>query len=225
MKVSIIVPAFNESKKIGSVLEALYSLKFPVIVVDDGSSDNTYEIAKKYEYKNKSLFKVLRHRLNLGKGAALKTGCEAAFLLGADAVILVDGDGQHNILDIPKFISALETNKYDILFGSRKLSFKTPFVRMLGNKLASFLVVSLYGIYISDLLCGFRALTRNGYKKLNLKSKGYGIETEMVVRSGRIGLKSCEIPVETIYYDRFKGVTILDAFGVLVDVLKWRLEI
>jgi hypothetical protein len=98
-----------------------------------------------------------------------------------------------------------------------------PLVRFLGNKFASVLISLLFGIYVSDLICGFRAFTKNAYKKIKWESRGYGIETEMIIKTGKAGLRHCEVPVETVYYDRFKGVTILDAFSILFDVFKWRL--
>src|SRR3990172_1702337 len=108
MKISIVIPAYNEEKRIGPVLSEIEKMGLEVFVVDDGSSDNTSKISEKYT-KN-----VLRHKINLGKGAALKTGCEAAFDLGADAVVVMDSDGQHKASDLPKFIKTLK--EYKIFF-------------------------------------------------------------------------------------------------------------
>lgn len=219
MKIMIVIPAHNEAERIGAVLKDLIKIKMPIIVVDDGSSDKTYEVAQKYGVK------LLKHKINLGKGAALKTGCDIAFSSGAEGVIIMDSDGQHKVEDLFKFIDGLEEKNYEIIFGSRNLNFGVPFVRFMGNKFASVLVSFLFGIYVSDLICGYRAFTKNGYEKLRWQSSGYGVETEMVVRAGKLGLKYGEIPVKTIYLDKFKGVTILDALGILFNVLKWRIEI
>ena len=86
MKIAIIVPAYNEAKRIDGVLDGLKKTKLPVIVVDDGSRDKTAEVIQKHNVT------FLRHKINLGKGAALKTACEAAFLAGADGVIMLDSD-------------------------------------------------------------------------------------------------------------------------------------
>ena len=217
MKILIVVPAFNEEKRIGAVLSDLKKAGQKIIVVDDGSKDGTFLIAKRYTPY------VFRHRVNLGKGAALKTGAEFAFKNEADAVIFMDSDGQHRVNDLPKFINALEKG-YDVVFGSRNLSFGVPLVRYMGNKMASLFVRLLFGIYASDLLCGYRAMTKKAFRKMNWESTGYSIETEMVVRTKQLGLKHCEVPVETLYYDKVKGVTILDAFGIFFQVLKWRIE-
>jgi glycosyltransferase involved in cell wall biosynthesis len=219
MKITIVIPAFNEEKRIGEVLKDLKKTKLPVIVVDDGSKDKTFKIAK-----NLGVI-ALRHKVNLGKGAALRTGCEAAFSMGAEAVILMDSDGQHKVEDLSHFIDALEKDKFDVVFGSRDLNHGVPLVRYMGNKVASILISLLFGIYISDLICGYKGLTRKAYGKMNWESTGYGIETEMAIKTGKYGLKYCEVPVQTIYYDNVKGVTILDAFNILLDVIRWRIKL
>lgn len=215
MKIFIVVPAYNEEKRIGEVLISLKKLKLTVIVVDDGSSDKTFNVAGKHNVT------AIRHKVNLGKGAALKTGCEKAFGMGAEAVILMDSDGQHKTEDIPKFIEALEEG-ISVVFGTRNYSMGVPLIRYMGNKAASVLVALLFGIYVSDLICGYRGFTRVAYKKIKWQSTGYGVETEMVIRVGKAGLSSCEVPVETVYYDKFKGVTMLDALDIFVNVIKWR---
>ncbi len=219
MDITVVVPAHNEEERIGEVLKDLKKTKLPTVVVDDGSTDRTYQIAKKYKTT------VLRHKVNLGKGAALKTGCEAAFSMGADAVILMDSDGQHKVEDLPHFIDALEKDKFDVVFGSRNLSHGVPLVRYMGNKMASLLVSLLFGIYISDLICGYKGLTKKVYKELDWESTGYGVETEMAIKTGKYGLKHCEVPAQTVYYDNVKGVTILDAFNIFFDVIRWRIKL
>lgn len=217
MKIFIVVPAHNEGKRIVQVLRDLEKTKFPVVVIDDGSKDSTYKVAKKTKAT------VLQHRVNLGKGAAMKTGAEAAFLMGAEAIIFIDADGQHKAEDLPHFVKALKKNKFDIVFGSRNLDQETPLIRSLGNKFASFFINLLFGIHLSDLICGYRALTKKAYKKINWESVGYGVETEMAAKTGLLNLKHCEVPVQTLYYDKVKGVTILDALNIFFDVLKWRI--
>lgn len=221
MKIFLVIPLYNEEKHIVDVIKGVAKYDLPIVVVDDGSMDSS-----KLKVQSSKLRGVifLSHKVNLGKGAAMKTGAEYAFSKGAEAVIFMDSDGQHAASDLPKFVKALN-EKCDLVFGSRNLNLDIPFVRYIGNKVASVFVNLLFGIYVSDLVCGFRALTKNGYKKIEWESTGYGVETEMVVRSAKSGLKSCEIPVETIYHDRVKGVTLLDAFGIFFSVIKWRLRL
>jgi len=222
MDIYIVVPAFNEAKRISKVLEELSKTKFPVVVVDDGSTDSTFQVASRI--KNKDLrFTILRHEVNLGKGAAMKTGAEAAFRLGADAVVFMDSDGQHLINDLPQFTKALDKG-FDIVFGTRNLNYGVPLARYLGNKFASIYISVLFGIYVSDILCGFRGLSKNGYKIIHWESQGYGVETEMVVRTAKTGIRNCEVPVTTLYYDKFKGVSLLDSFNIFFSVIRWRLR-
>lgn len=216
------MPVFNEEEKVITVLKEISKTKFPVVVVDDGSIDNSVSDIKGSNFKKVTL---LRHKINLGKGAALKTGCEYAFSHGADAVIMMDSDGQHAVHDLSKFVEKLEENKYDIIFGSRNLNLGIPFVRYMGNKIASVIVSLMFGIYVSDLISGFRAITKKAYHAVSWDSTGYGVETEMVIRTKKAGLSSCEIPVTTIYYDDYKGVSILDAFGVLANLVYWKISI
>ena len=117
------------------------------------------------------------------------------------------------------------SKKYDVIFGSRNLNLGVPLVRYLGNKFASLLVAMFFRIYVSDTLCGYRAITRKAYGRIKWESSGYGVEMEMVIRAGKTGLDFCEVPVETIYHSGIKGVTPLDAFGILAQVVKWRLTI
>ena len=218
MKIALVIPAYNEENRISETLRNLKKIDLPVIIVDDGSADKTAVKAKsKADY-------VLSHRVNLGKGAAMKTGAEFAFENGFTAVIYFDADGQHSGSDIPKFVDKLKEG-YDIVLGTRAYSHDVPFVRYMGNKFASVLVSLLFGIYVSDLICGFRAMNKKAFKKIYWESTGYGVETEMVIRTSRKNLKWCEVPVQTIYLDKVKGVTLMDAFGILFQVVKWRIKL
>ena len=119
MKISIIIPAFNEGERIEGVLKEVLNKNYNVVAVDDGSIDKTYEVLSKLKVKSKKLI-VLKHKVNLGKGAAMKTGAEYAFSHGAEAVIFMDSDGQHKISDLSKFVVALDKDKYDLAIGIRK---------------------------------------------------------------------------------------------------------
>jgi len=210
----VVIPAYNEASRIGRVIRGVKKFTKNIIVVDDGSKDRTFEIAKK------SGALTLRHRINLGKGATIKTGVETAFSLGAETVVLMDADGQHDPKHIPDFLAKLDED-YDIVFGSRNLSFGVPLVRFLGNKFGSVLISLIFGIYRSDLLCGFMAFTKKTYSKIKWDSSRYGVETEIVARTGKNKLKYTEVPIETIYKDKYKGVTILDAIGILFNIPRW----
>ena len=218
MKTTIVVPLYNENKHIDKVLKDIEKFKKDIVVVDDGSRDNSGIVAKA------SGVTVLTHVINLGKGAAMKTGADFAFGNGADAVVFMDADGQHDPHDLELFIQKLESLKYDVIFGSRSLADKAPFVRFWGNKIASMVIDIFFGIKISDPICGYRAITKTAYKKMRWESSGYAIESEMLARVAQQKLRYIEIPVRTIYHDKDKGVTMLDAFGVFGNVIKWWLS-
>ncbi len=222
MRIFVVIPLFNEEKHITQVLKDLVPYKLPVVVVDDGSTDSSRKKITESRLKNVEL---LTHKINLGKGAAMKTGADYAFNHGAEAIIFADADGQHDMSDLSEFTEALDSGNYEVVFGSRNYGYGVPLVRYLGNKFASVVMALFFGTYISDVVCGFKGLTKDAYKKLRWESSGYGVEAEIVARLGKNKLKFCEVPIKTIYHDKVKGVTILDAFGIFGEVLKWKLTL
>jgi glycosyltransferase involved in cell wall biosynthesis len=222
MNIFIVIPFRNEKKQIEKVINGISKYNYHIVLVDDGSTDDSGFKIKDLGIKDLTL---LTHKINLGKGAAMKTGSEWSFANGADAVIFMDGDNQHHPDDIPKFIKALESGKFEAVFGSRNFNYEVPLIRFLGNKFASFVLTMLFGIYISDALCGYKAFTKKAYEKIRWESTGYGVETEMIARTGKTKLSFTEVPVRAIYHDKTKGVTILDAFGIMGEIIKWRLTI
>ena len=222
MKIFIVIPFRNEEKHIGLVVKGVMKYKLPVVLVDDGSTDNSESKIKDVRPPNLTL---LTHKINLGKGAAMKTCADYAISSGADAIIFMDGDNQHHPDDILKFIKPLESGKFDAVFGARNFNYGVPLIRFLGNKFASFILTMFFGIYISDALCGYKALTKKAYEKVRWETTGYGVETEIIARMGKAKLKFLEVPVRAIYHDKTKGVTILDAFGIMGEIIKWRFTI
>lgn len=225
MKVFVIVPLFNEERHIASVISGILKENLSLVIVDDGSSDKSLNIVRKIAEHNGNKLSVLEHEVNLGKGAAMKTGADFALSKGADWLIFMDSDGQHSASDLQHFLKVIKEGKYEVIFGSRNLSYGVPLVRYLGNKVASVFVAVLFGVYVSDSICGFRAMSVRAYKKLRWESTGYGVETEMIARVGKKKIGFSEVPVETIYHDSVKGVTILDALAVFVQVIKWKLTL
>lgn len=185
------------------------------MVVDDGSVDKTSEIAegKGVEY--------LTHMVNLGKGAALKTGCDYAFKkLGADAVIIMDGDDQHVAGDIKLFEKALKDGA-QVVLGVRQMDAKMPLMRILGNKSMSILINLLFGRYIADIPSGFKAMTKSAYKTLIWHSSGYEVETEIAVRIAKSKLAYAEVPISTVYNGKDYGFNLLDAGKILLKLPYW----
>lgn len=214
----IIIPAHNETKRVGDVLSNVVQTKHPVVVVDDGSNDNTLNVVKRYKVT------ALKHKVNLGKGAAMKTGAEAAFKMGAKAVVFMDADGQHDVKDLDGFIDKLREG-FSILYGTRQWGKGVPKERLVGNKLTSFLIKVLYKVSITDILCGYRAFTKRAYRKIKWDSTSYGVEAEMIIRAAKVNLNYCEVPVAAVYLESYKGMTFSHAFQVIYDILRWRITI
>jgi glycosyltransferase involved in cell wall biosynthesis len=217
MKIYIIIPAYSEEKNIAKVLGKVKKYSKNIVVVDDGSRDKTYDVAKKESVV------VLKHIVNLGKGAALKTGADYAVEHGADILIFMDSDGQHDPAEIPVFLSSL--NGADIVFGSRKRAGQMPFIFRFGNWFISFVSRLLFGMRISDTQSGYKALTAEAYKKIRWKSLGYSVESEIIALAGKKRLKYKEIFIKTIYSDKYKGTTILDGIKIVLNMIWWRLTL
>lgn len=218
-KIYLVIPSYNEGKRLTQVVKKIrdQSSKIPIIIVDDGS-----RIPVRFQ---DSQVTVLRHQLNLGKGAAMKTGAEYAFKQAhADAILFMDADGQHSPQEIPRFLKPLKEG-YDLVLGSRRPSLDAPLIRLLGNKFASIYLNLVFGVYVTDILSGYRALNHQAYQAVKWSSQGYGVETEMIARLGKnqAKLKYLEIPIDTIYIDKYKGVTIMDALQILINSIWWKL--
>ncbi|MBS3128325.1 glycosyltransferase family 2 protein [Candidatus Woesearchaeota archaeon] len=212
----IIIPAYNEEKHMKDVLTKVKKINQQIVVIDDGSSDNTKRIAEEMNVM------VLHHKINLGKGAAIKTGCDFAFLNDAKYVVLMDADGQHKPEDIPTLLQALKD--HDIIFGSRKLNKHMPLMMRFGNWFITTLTQFLYGIKLHDTQCGFRVLTKKAYEQVRWEAKDYSMETEMIARAGKKRLRYQEVPIETIYLDKYKGTTVLDGIKIVMNMFFWKIR-
>ena len=214
MKIYVVIPAHNESKHIAAVIKKTKKYCKNIIVVDDGSKDDTGKIAKSMKVL------VLRHIVNMGKGATLKTGCDYALKKKADVIIVMDADLQHDPNEIPNFLKALKNN--DIVFSYRKLYKKMPLIFKIGNNFINIATKILYGIKLKDTQCGFRAFTAETYKKIRWNALDYSMESEMITRVGKNHLKYSEIPIETIYTDKYKGTTVFDGIKIVANMILWR---
>lgn len=214
-KVFIVIPGLNEEKHIGRVIRKARSAGFKDIVfVDDGSRDKSARVAEKEGAT------VLSHAINLGKGAAAKTGCDYALQQGARIIVLIDGDGQHKPEDIPRVLKVLKGR--DIVFTHRAFNKNMPFVYRFGNWFINQSTYILFGLKLKDTQCGFRAMTREAYEKVRWTSPDYTMESEMISLAGKNGLKYAEIPIRTIYHDKYKGTSIWDGVRIFLNMVKFR---
>lgn len=194
MKTCVIIPAYNEAKAIEDLIKQINKHSLDVTVIDDGSTDNTSVIAK----KNNAV--VLRNEKNQGKGASLVKGFHYALAEGYDAVICMDGDGQHLPEDIPNFVHAAENSKNMILIGNRMEETKTmPWIRIMTNKFMSWLISCVAKQNIPDSQCGFRLIKKELLEKLKLKTLKYEIESEVLIEAAHLGFTIESIPIKTVY--------------------------
>lgn len=194
MRTCVIIPTYNESKTIAGLIKQVLSLGFKVIVIDDGSSDSTADIAQT------SGVTVLRNLKNLGKGAALVKGYNFAVAQGFDAVISMDGDGQHEPNDLAVFVQKAESSNCGVIVGNRMTAIRQmPVLRILTNRFMSWLISLITGQYIPDTQCGFRLVRADILRKIILSTTKYETESEILIRAARLGARIEAVPVKTIY--------------------------
>jgi len=222
MKIGIIVPEYNEGKRAVETVNGILNCSRNLIIVEIGSSDdNSYELLKNSFDKEKRVI-LLKHLINLGKGAAMKTGIKMAKKRKMEAVVFIDADGQHNPKHLVEFGKVLMNN--DLVFGYRSMGAEMPVVRKLGNMFSINLIKVLFKINRSDLLCGYFGFKLKIYPKIKWTSGRYGVETEIAARAGKNNIEFKEVKVDTIYIDKYKGVTIFDAFKILLKIPFWYFE-
>lgn len=197
-KVIVCLPAYNEARNIADIVRLAKNYATEVIVCDDGSVDDTSEAAKSAGAT------VIRHAINKGYGAAIKTLFEAAKVRGADIMITIDSDGQHNAAQIPDLIQPILDEEADIVIGSRFLergdSKKVPLYRSVGIKtLTKFAQLASYP-NLTDSQSGFRAYGRKAISSFNLHERGMAVSAEILFKAREMDLKIKEVPV-TISYE------------------------
>jgi len=196
MKVCCIIPAYQESRAIDQVIRIAQNYCTHVVVVDDGSTDNTAKIAQ----DNGAT--VLRHPTNLGKGAALRTGFDYTVKKQYDVMITLDGDLQHNPHSIPRFLDKIKQG-YDIIVGSRyqTQSEDMPFARKLSNLITTTVLRVFFKVPVTDSQSGYRAFKRRVLETIPVRDNGFAAETEILIDAQRAGFLISEVPIATSYGD------------------------
>lgn len=196
-RVAVCIPAYNEAKSIKDIINAAKPYADEIIVCDDGSQDNTYEVAKAAGAT------VIRHPANKGYGAAIKTLFHAAKERNADVMVTLDSDGQHDPSQIPRVIQPIVSDGYDIVIGSRFLNDadrkKVPSYRSFGIKtITKFTQLASYN-NITDAQSGFRAYSKNALNKIDITEEGMAVSTEILMRAGEKNLMIKEVPITVNY--------------------------
>jgi glycosyltransferase involved in cell wall biosynthesis len=193
VKVLAGIAAYNEARYIGSIVLQARQYACEVIVVDDGSTDNTAMVA---ELAGAT---VVRHSANKGKGAAIQSILAKAKKIDPDVLVLLDADAQHDPNEIPVLVKRISEG-FDLVIGSREAQKdKTPRYRRIGQKVIFRSSRLASQANVSDTESGFRALSPKAIKRLDMKSKGFGIESEMIASAADKELKITEVPISNIY--------------------------
>jgi glycosyltransferase involved in cell wall biosynthesis len=215
-KTIAVIPAYNESEHIANIVKRTKKYVNQVIVVDDGSKDNTSELAHGADI-------VLRHIVNIGKGFAMRTGFEAAILNNANIVIFLDADGQHKPEDIPQLITELNEKELDMVSCRREFNKNMPLILRVGNWGLVGLFNFMYHSKIHDISNGFRAIKTDKYNQIKWDSSGYSVETEILAKAHKYRLKNGEIPIDTIYLNKVKGTTVFDGINMALKMAYWKM--
>ena len=193
----VVAPAFNEAERLPATLAKLCSRFANVVVVDDGSSDDTAEAALAQPGAW-----VVRHAVNLGQGAALQTGIDFAVSRGAEFIVTFDADGQHDADDVPQLLRPLREGRADVALGSRFLGRAAgmPRSRWLLLKLGVVFTRVFSRIRVTDTHNGLRALSRRAAEQIRITLNGMAHASEILDEVNRLGLRYCEVPVTIRYW-------------------------
>lgn len=234
MKLSILIPVFNEEKTVAKVVDSLHKVSLKkatkqIIIVDDGSYDKTSEVLKRIKKKYPKII-VQVHKKNQGKGAAIQTGLSKAT---GDIILIQDADLEYNPKDIPMLLEPIFRKKAKVVYGTRlrmaPVIFgknKTPLLlHFFGNKFLSFVTTILYGSVITDMETGYKVFTKESLKGIKLKSRSFDMEPEITAKILKKGIKILELDISTNprgYEDGKKIRPVKDGSIALWTLIKYR---
>jgi len=216
MNICIVIPVYNEARHIGDVIEKIRERSLSVVVINDGSTDDSGKIAE-----GKGAV-VINHLEKRGKGVSLRDGFAYAVRQGFDGIIAMDGDGQHHIDDLKNFMAKAEQYPDSVISGNRMTHCPNmPFIRRFVNRLMSWMISLLCRQPIPDTQCGFRYIGTAVLKSISLTSSDFEIETEVLVKASRQGFKVHSIPIQTIYGDELSKI---NPFADTIRFLKYMVK-
>ncbi len=214
----IALPVYNEEKFIGDVLRKIHAAapNIPILVVNDGSVDETSRLIRRFDVH------LVEHENNLGKGEAIRSAFSYALEKGYDWIIFLDGDGQHPPKHLRDFISEIIRGRADVVLGNRqKRAENMPVHRQLSNGITSVIISICSGQRIRDSQCGYRAVRIGAMKNIILKSQGFQVESEMLIKLGKAGASFSHLEIDTIYGGESSAIRLVDdTFKFIQLVLK-----
>ncbi|MFC1666729.1 glycosyltransferase family 2 protein [Candidatus Omnitrophota bacterium] len=194
MNIFVVIPTYNETRTIGHIVKDLRQKDFRVVVVDDGSTDHTIVDANKFGAE------LIVYPKNVGKGRCIREGLEYSLENGCDVAIMMDGDGQHDLREIDKFLEEYKKSGSDIVLGNRMHKpEKMPFIRRCTNLFMSFVISFILKKKIEDSQCGYRLISRKAIEKMSLNASKYEIESEILLEAKRHALYISSVEIGSIY--------------------------
>ena len=217
----VVLPAYNEATRIKPVIEDIARKGYNMVIVNDGSSDNTLEVIKqvKKEFPNKiHIFSLMIYR---GVGIATQTGFEAVLRFNPKYVVSMDSDGQHSADDLDKIIKPLVMGEAEAVIGVRPFE-DMPKTRSFANSVMNFLTKIFYRVDVSDSQTGFRAITVDALDKISINATGYLISSEFIREVNDNNIPFAEVPIQTIYTPetQAKGTNVTVALKILFQMIK-----
>lgn len=211
MKFCVLIPVFNGEKTIKPVIEEIKNFTGNIIVVNDGSLDNTLQILEKLSLR------IISHPVNKGKGMSLRTGFDYVVKeTSFDYVLVLDADGQHDPKFIPQFLETAQKSDFDIIIGNRMHNLSAmPLIRQLTNKAMSFLISKIARQNIPDSQCGYRLIKRKVIEKIELKSSNFETESEILIKASEEKFKIGSLEISTIYTGQKSSI------NSIVDTLRF----
>lgn len=217
----VILPAYNEATRIQPVLESIAEKGYNMIVVNDGSSDNTLDVIKQTKRKYPDQIHIFSLIINRGVGVATQTGFDAVFQFDAKYVVSMDSDGQHSADDLDNVIKPLVSGEAQAVIGVRPLK-DMPMSRNFANAVMNLLTRIFYRVNVSDSQTGFRAITIDALCKIDINARGYLISSEFIREVNDNNIPFAEVPIKTIYTPetQAKGTNVKEAFKILIQMIK-----
>jgi glycosyltransferase involved in cell wall biosynthesis len=217
----VVLPAYNEATRIQPVIESIAEKGYNMVVVNDGSSDNTLDVILESKRKFPDKIHVYSLIINRGVGVATQTGFDAVLKYDPKYVVSMDSDGQHSADDLDNVIRPLVTGEAQAVIGVRPLK-DMPFSRNFANSVMNLLTRIFYKVNVSDSQTGFRAITKDALKKININARGYLISSEFIREVNDNNIPFAEVPIQTIYTPetQAKGTNVKEAFKILIQMIK-----
>lgn len=217
----VVLPAYNEATRIQPVIEEIAEKGYNMVIVNDGSSDNTLEVIKESKKKYPNQIHIFSLMINRGVGVATQTGFDAVLRYNPKYVVSMDSDGQHSADDLDAVITPLVTGEAKAVIGVRPLN-DMPRSRNYANAIMNFFTKIFYRVDVSDSQTGFRAITSDALDKISINARGYLISSEFIREINDNDIPFAEVPIKTIYTPetQAKGTNVKVAFQILLQMIR-----